>query len=52
MMGLRMVGREPSAAVLIPILSVAVEASLAVVLVRSLRKSIQRVTIARALLTR
>jgi hypothetical protein len=52
MMGLRLVGREPSMAVLIPILSMMVEASLAVVLVRSLRRSIRRVTIARTLLTR
>lgn len=50
--GLRMVGREPSAAVLIPILSMTVEASLAVVLVHSLRRSMQRATIARTLLTR
>jgi hypothetical protein len=52
MVSLRMVGREPSADVLIPILSMTVEASLAVVLVRSLRTSIQRVAIARTLLTR
>jgi hypothetical protein len=51
MVGLRMVGREPSAAVLIPILSMTVEGLLAVALVRSLRRSIQRVTIARTLLT-
>ena len=52
MVGLRMAGREPSAAVLIPVLSMTVEAALAVVLVRSLRRSIERFTIARALLTR
>jgi HAAS len=52
MVGLRMVGREPSASVLIPILSMAVETSLAVVLVSNLRRSMRRVVIARTLLTR
>jgi hypothetical protein len=52
MVALRMVGREPSAVVLIPILSIMVEALLAAVVVRGLRRSIQRVTIARALLMR
>jgi len=52
MVGLRMLGREPSAAVLIPILSMAVETSLAVVLVRNLLRSMRRVVIARTLLTR
>jgi HAAS domain-containing protein len=52
MVGLRLVGRETSAAVLIPILSMTVEALLAAVLVCSLRGSIERVTIARTLLAR
>jgi hypothetical protein len=52
MVGLRVVGRESSAVVLIPILSMAVEALFAVVLVRSLRTSIRRVAIARTLFTR
>jgi hypothetical protein len=52
MVGLRIVGREPSAAVLVPLLSMAVEASLAVVLVHTLRRSVRRAAIARTLLSR
>jgi hypothetical protein len=49
MVGLRVAGREPSTVVLVPIFSMTVEALLAGVLVRTLRGSIQRFTIARTL---
>jgi hypothetical protein len=51
MVGLRIAGREPSTAVLIPILSMTVETSLAVVLVLALRASVMRVAIMRTLLS-
>jgi hypothetical protein len=51
MVGLRIVGLEPSIVVLIPILSIAVEGSLAFVLVRTLRGSIRCVAITRTLLS-
>jgi hypothetical protein len=51
MLALRMVGREVSAAVVVPILSMAVEASLAIVLVRAVGGSIRRTAIARTLLS-
>jgi len=50
MVGLRVAGCETSTVALIPILSMIVEASLAVVLVHALRGSIRRVAIARTLL--
>jgi hypothetical protein len=51
MVGLRIAGREASAVVLIPILSMTVEASLAFMLVRTLRGSIRSVTNTRTLLS-
>jgi hypothetical protein len=52
MLGLRMVGREVSTVVVVPSLSIVVEASLGILLVRTIGKSIQRTVTAHALLSR
>jgi hypothetical protein len=52
LLGLRLVGRELSATALVPMLSMAVEVALAVVLVRAVWRSIRRVAIADTLLLR
>jgi len=50
MLGLRMAGREPSTIVVVPIFSMVVEASLGILLVRTVAEAIQRTVAARALL--
>lgn len=52
MLGLRMVGRAWSTVVAIPIISMVVEASLGILLVRTVADTIQRTVTARALLSR
>jgi hypothetical protein len=52
MLGLRMVGREPSTVVVVPIVSMVVEASLGILLVRTVAEAIQRTVAARDLLLR
>jgi hypothetical protein len=52
LLGLRMVGRQPSIVVVVPIVSMILEASLAVLLVRTVAEAIQRTVAARALLLR
>jgi hypothetical protein len=52
MLGLRMVGRQPSIIVVVPIFSMVVEASLGILLVRTVAEAIQRTVAARALLLR
>jgi hypothetical protein len=51
MLGLRMVGREPSTALVVPIFSMVVEASLGMLLVRTVARAIRRTVAARALLS-